>query len=86
MTQISCQYPASMCVFDGFSGKKKRRMVKSRGSPFSGNDVDLMTGSKIPFCTNSSLLARTEIFLSSAAIARKQLVNILTLSINLRSA
>lgn len=27
--------------------------------------MDLMTGNKIPFCTSSSLLARTEIFLSS---------------------
>lgn len=38
--------------------------------PFSGNDVDLMTGNRIPFCTSSSLLARTEIFLSSAAIGK----------------
>lgn len=40
--------------------------MKKKDSPFSGNDVDRITGSNIPFCTNSSLLARTEIFLSSA--------------------
>lgn len=59
----------------------KRKLVtrvvnEGKNSPFSGNDVDLMTGNKIPFCTSSSLLARTEIFLSSAAIGKNNpLVN-----------
>lgn len=46
--------------------EKKLKEQEDAYSPFSGNDVDRITGSNIPFCTNSSLLARTEIFLSSA--------------------
>lgn len=50
--------------YDRLQNKYKKRTFIHL--PFSGNDVDRITGSNIPFCTNSSLLARTEIFLSSA--------------------
>lgn len=55
---------------------------EKRLSPFSGNDVDRITGSNIPFCTNSSLLARTEIFLSSAINKGKETSeNVIILSV-----